>query len=214
MALREASRADAAAGPVDFGAAEKAASADLAEAARALDSADLGPEVAGLLRVRFVYDDDEGVSSVTCEPQLGPARRSVAQHRITVRVALLPGAVCKVSGPELARSYSYEQIARSRPERAGEVRFRVRGTLPSRPDEGQAPGGSPEVPARAPEPAPPATPDSTGGATGAAAPSAAPKPPASAPSPSAGSASAPPASARPASSGPSSSGPTPAAPPP
>jgi len=165
LAVRDAQRSvDAAAGAADLG-ADKAAAPDLAEAARILDSADLGPaEPAGLLRVRFVYGDDEGVSSLSCEPQQGPARRSVTQHRITVRVALLPGALCKVSGPELARSYSYEQIARSRPERSGEIRFHVRGTAPSRPDEGQVPGESPETPAHAPETAPPTTPDSTEGA--------------------------------------------------
>ena len=184
LMVREAPRGVApAVGLADLGTADKATPADLADA-RILDSADLGPaEVAGLLRVRFVYGDDEGISSLACEPQQGPARRSVAQHRVTVRVALLPGALCKVSGPELARSYSYEQIARSRPERSGEIRFHVRGIAPSKPDEGPAPGGSSEAPAGAPEPAQPATPDSPEGAAGPTAP--APKPPSSAPSPSA-----------------------------
>jgi serine/threonine-protein kinase len=176
-------RVDAAAQGSDLAAAVPP---EPAEATGGRDRADLGPpEVPGLLRVRFVYGDDEGVSDLACEPQQGPPRRVSAQHRITVKVALLPGALCKVSGPNLSRSYSYEQLARSRPDRTGEVRFRVRGPVTSRPDEDPTPGSA-EVPAPAPEATPPAAAEPPEGAGAATAPGLAPKPPPVTPPPAAG----------------------------
>lgn len=148
---------------------------DLATLAHSVLMADAGtPEADGVLRIRFVYTDEDEVEGIDCGA--APIKRTAAQNKFSVRVTLAPGTSCTITSAAGTRSYSYEQLAKFRPDRLGEIRFHVRGA---------ATGPAAASPATAAEP--PRSPAPGGGDSGGAAPTGdkakapaapAPKPPA------------------------------------